>query len=94
MQAYDFPDDLKARYLPVVTAMVDRWAEGKALNPDSGRANGYYRMIGWLLNYVAEHKALPGGVHEMPEGRDRQGRAEPSFSVDFDRVCEGFSLSA
>ena len=92
MQAYDSPDDLKARYLPVVTAMVDRWAEGKALNPDSGRANGYYRMIGWLLNYVTENRELPKGIHGMPEGRDRHGRTEPSFPVDFDQVSEGFTL--
>lgn len=92
MCAHESRNDLKALYLPVVTAMADRWAEGKILNPDSGRANGYYRMTGWLLNYVAEHHALPKGVHEMPEGRDRHGRTEPSFAVDFDRVAEGFSL--
>lgn len=55
MCAHESRNDLKALYLPVVTAMADRWAEGKILNPDSGRANGYYRMTGWLLNYVAEH---------------------------------------
>jgi len=94
MQTHESLDDLKALYLPLVTAMVDRWAAGKPLNPESGRANGYYRMTGWLLNYVAEYRALPKGVHKMPEGRDRQGRVEPSFSVDFDIVSEGFSLPA
>jgi hypothetical protein len=83
---------LKTRYLPIVTEMVDRWAEGKPLNPESGRANGYYRLTGWLLDYVVQHKGLPGGVHAMPEGCDRFNRIEPSFPVDFDTLTEGFSL--
>jgi len=84
--------ELKARCMPVVTEMVDRWAEGKPLNPDSGKANGYYRLTGWLLDYMEQHGALPNGVHAMPEGRDRLNRPEPSFPVDFDAFTEGFTL--
>lgn len=85
-------EELEKRYLPLVTEMVERWAEGKPLNPDSGKANGYYRLSAWLLDYVAVHEALPKGVHAMPEGRDRRNRTEPSFPVDFDLLTRGFSL--
>ncbi len=83
---------LKTRYIPVVTEMVESWAEGKPLNPESGKANGYYRLTAWLLEYVIRHNSLPKGVHPMPEGRDRFGRTEPSFPVDFDSLTDGFVL--
>lgn len=84
--------DLKALYQPLVTAVADLWAEGKPLNPDSGKANGYYRLSGWLLDYLVQHKAMPEGVHRMPEGRNRHGETEPAFPVDFDTLSKGFSL--
>ena len=85
-------EELKTLYLPAVAAIVDRWAEGKALNPDSGRANGYYRLTAWLLDYLVLHRAMPEGIHLMPEGRDKLNRIEPSFPVDFDELTKGFSL--
>jgi hypothetical protein len=92
MQQRNTEGELKTLYLPAVTAMADRWAEGKPLNPDSGRANGYYRLSAWLLDYLVRHNAMPAGVHEMPEGRDRHGRIEPSFPVDFDPLADGIHL--
>lgn len=85
-------EKLKAHYTPVVTEMVESWAEGKPLNPDSGKPNGYYRLTAWLLEYVMRHNTLPKGVHTMPEGRDRFDRPEPSFPVDFNALTEGFVL--
>lgn len=85
-------EKLKTRYSPLVTEMVERWAEGKPLNADSGKANGYYRLTGWLLDYLVLHGTFPKGVHAMPEGRDRFNQTEPSFPVDFDTLTEGFSL--
>ena len=92
MNRQDEQDELEALYEPLVRAMADRWAEGKPLNPDSGKANGYFRLSAWLLDYLVQHRAMPKGGHPMPEGRDRHGRIEPSFIVDFDEVTRGFSL--
>ena len=85
-------DELANRYRHVVTTMVERWAEGKPLNPGSGKANGYYRLTGWLLDYLQRHKTMPEGTHLMPEGRDRRGRIEPSFTIDFDPLTDGIRL--
>jgi len=85
-------EELRARYMQVVTEMVDCWAEGKPLNTDSGKANGYFRLTAWLLEYLMLNNSLPQGVHPMPEGRDRFDRTEPSFPVDFDSLTEGFVL--
>ncbi|HWR01187.1 MAG TPA: hypothetical protein VN371_04940 [Chlorobaculum sp.] len=74
------------RYRPVVEKIVDRWAVGKPVNQFSNRANGYYRLTNYLLDYLVEHNEFPTGVHEMPEGRDRLNQLEPSFPVDFDVV--------
>ncbi|NTU58671.1 MAG: hypothetical protein HGB00_07100 [Chlorobiaceae bacterium] len=80
------------RYMPAVEAIVERWAVGKPLNPFSNKANGYYRLTSYLLEYLIEHNAFPAGVHEMPEGRDRFNNIEPSFPVDFDVVVGDASL--
>jgi hypothetical protein len=85
-------EELMARYLPVVLALVERWAAGRPVNEHSGKAVGYYRLTGWLLDYVVQHRMLPEGVHVMPEGQDRSNRVEPSFPVDFDELTGGFSL--
>lgn len=69
-----------------VRQLVERWAEGRPLHPDSGKAVGYYRLTGFLTEYLERHGEWPRGVHAMPEGIDRHGKAEPSFTVDFDAI--------
>ncbi|NTW51629.1 MAG: hypothetical protein HGB22_03475 [Chlorobiaceae bacterium] len=79
--------DTKAEpYRPIVERIVDSWAVGKPVNQFSNKANGYYRLTNYLLDYLIEHNRFPTGVHEMPEGRDRFNQIEPSFPVDFDMV--------
>jgi len=77
----------ETRYRDLVEGLVEKWAEGKPPNPTaespSAKPSGYYRLSGWLFDYLMAHDALPTGVHAMPEGIDRQGRVEPSFPVDF-----------
>jgi hypothetical protein len=73
-------------YKPIVEEIVDRWAVGKPINQFSGMANGYYRLTNFLLEYLVRERAFPTGVHDMPEGRDRLNRLEPSFPVDFDVI--------
>jgi hypothetical protein len=80
-------DQAVALYRPVVEKIVDSWAVGKPINQFSNKANGYYRLTNYLLEYLIEHKAFPTGVHDMPEGRDRFDQIEPSFPVDFDVVA-------
>ena len=73
-------------YQPIVTHLVDRWAEGKPPLATTGKPSGYYRLTTYLLTYLNEHNAFPTGVHNMPEGRDCHQQVEPSFPVDFDVV--------
>ncbi|NEX11761.1 MAG: hypothetical protein C1942_03530 [Prosthecochloris sp.] len=94
MEAQLNDEAMRDLYRPIVTAMVDRWSEGKPLNPDSGKANGYYRLTAWLLDYLVLHRSMPQGLHQMPEGRDRFNRIERSFPVDFDELSRGLSLPA
>ncbi len=81
---------------PLVVRIVERWAIGKPPNPSpvatSDKPSGYFRLTGYLLEYLALNGDFPEGVHMMPEGRDALGNLEPSFPVDFDRILQGFSL--
>jgi hypothetical protein len=81
-------DELKIE--GVVEEIVEGWAAGKPINQSPGSTStkpaGYYRLRGYLLEYMQRHGAFPGGVHEMPEGRDSFNRVEPSFPVDFDML--------
>jgi hypothetical protein len=87
---------LETHYRPVVEEVVERWAVGKPPNPSpaatSSKPSGYFRLTNWLLDYVMEHRALPTGVHRMPEGRDRFGAFEPGFVVNFDQIVGDSSL--
>jgi hypothetical protein len=85
-------DQAVALYRPVVEGIVDRWAVGKPINQFSSKANGYYRLTNYFLEYLMEHRAFPTGVHDMPEGRDRFNQLEPSFPVDFDVVIGDTAL--
>lgn len=86
----------KASFGPLVEQIVERWAIGKPPNPSpaatSDKPSGYFRLTGYLLEYLASNGAFPEGVHMMPEGRDALGNPEPSFPVDFDQVLQGFPL--
>lgn len=81
---------LEALYRPVVEEIVERWAEGKPPNPSpaatTDKPSGYFRLTGWLLDYVVKHRTLPAGAHRMPDGRDRFGYFEPAFVVNFDGI--------
>ncbi|MBN1928258.1 MAG: hypothetical protein JW764_01745 [Chlorobiaceae bacterium] len=87
---------LEAMYRPVVEEIVERWAAGKPPNPSpaatSDKPSGYFRLTGYLLDYVIRHHALPEGLHRMPEGRDRFGALEPGFVVNFDQVTGDSAL--
>ncbi|TCD47687.1 hypothetical protein E0L29_07260 [Chlorobium sp. N1] len=83
-------NEREARYRALVEGIVEEWAAGKPPNPRAADPNakpsGYWRLTGWLTNYLLRHDEFPRGVHPMPEGRDSEGRLEPSFPVDFDRL--------
>ncbi len=79
-------------YRPVVEKIVDHWAIGKPINLFSNKANGYYRLTNYLLEYLVKHSEFPSGIHDMPEGRDRLNQLEPSFPVDFDIVIGNNAL--
>jgi hypothetical protein len=82
-------------FRPLVEQIVERWAIGKPPNSSpvatSDKPSGYFRLTGYLLDYLESTGALPEGVHMMPEGRDALGNLEPSFPVDFDRILQGVS---
>jgi hypothetical protein len=86
----------EARYRALVDGIVGEWAVGKPPNPGAGsptaKPSGFYRLTGWLLEYLLRHDAFPVGVHPMPEGMDSEGRIEPSFPVDFDPLLGGRSF--
>lgn len=90
------PEAAADRYQALVELIMSRWAEGKPPNPSpaatSDKPSGYFRLSGYLLEYLSDHGAFPVGVHAMPEGRDRLGNLEPSFPVDFDDILKGFTL--
>lgn len=83
-------NQLEALFLPVVEEIVGRWAEGKPPNPSpaatSDKPSGYFRLTNYLLDYLLKNREFPKGVHRMPEGRDRFGRLEPGFVVNFDPI--------
>lgn len=89
-------NQLEVLYRPVVEEIVERWAVGKPPNPSpaatSNKPSGYFRLTGWLLEYMVTKREFPRGVHQMPEGRDILGNLEPSFPVDFCEILKGFSL--
>lgn len=89
-------DTLVDRYRIVVGQIVDKWAIGKPPNPSpvatSNKPSGYFRLMNFLLDYLARHGRFPSGIHDMPEGRDLLGNPEPSFPVDFDLILDGFAL--
>ncbi len=89
-------DELPARYRALVEQIVESWAIGKPPNPSpaatSNKPSGYFRLTNYLLEYLAEHRIFPAGIHDMPEGRDSLGNLEPSFPVDFDLILKGFVL--
>jgi hypothetical protein len=80
----------EACYRPIVEKIVESWAVGKPPNPSpaatSNKPSGYFRLTGYLLDYLVMNGDFPKGVHMMPEGRDRFGQLEPSFPVDFDQL--------
>ncbi|MEI8033381.1 MAG: hypothetical protein WCH05_08555 [Chlorobiaceae bacterium] len=82
------------RYAAIVEEIVEEWAKGKPINPTPGstKPSGYFRLTGYLLNYLTAHNAFPRGVHAMPEGRDRFNNLEPSFPVDFDQITGNRTL--
>ncbi|RXK87516.1 hypothetical protein EST62_07035 [Chlorobaculum sp. 24CR] len=87
---------LETHYRPVVEEVVERWAVGKPPNPSpaatSYKPSGYFRLTNYLLDYAIRHRALPSGLHRMPEGRDRFGNFEPGFVVNFDQIVGDSSL--
>jgi len=96
MKPNDLPETGQEKYQSLVELVVERWAEGKPPNPSptatSGKPSGYFRLRGYLLEYLAKNGVFPSGVHMMPEGRDSLGNVEPSFPVDFDEILDGFTL--
>lgn len=85
------PSEMKTQqYKAVVEQIVEGWALGKPVNQSPGststKPSGYYRLTNYLLEYLLLHGTYPAGVHDMPEGRDRFNRLEPSFPVDFDSI--------
>jgi hypothetical protein len=89
-------DELLERYRALVGQIVEKWAIGKPPNPSpaatSDKPSGYFRLTNYLLEYLADHRRFPAGIHDMPEGRDSLGNLEPSFPVDFDLILKGFDL--
>jgi hypothetical protein len=87
---------LETLYRPIVQTIVEQWAEGKPPNPSpaatSNKPSGYFRLTGYLLDYLVTHREFPKGVHPMPEGIDRFGTIEPSFPVDFDLLTADTEL--
>ena len=89
-------DELPAGYRALVKQIVEKWAIGKPPNPSpaatSDKPSGYFRLTNYLLEYLADNRSFPTGIHAMPEGRDSLGNLEPSFPVDFDLILKGFDL--
>lgn len=72
-------------YREQVEALVEKWAEGKPPNPaaesPTAKPSGYYRLSGWLLEYLMEHDELPSGVHAMPRGMTGRGEWNLPFRL-------------
>jgi len=92
MQNTELPGKTVADYQQVVEHIVEGWAAGKPLLETTGKPAGYYRLTNYLLEYLVANRTFPGGVHAMPEGRDRHNNIEPSFPVDFDGIIGDLML--